>query len=216
MTVKTRSKKTRSKPKGIPIFCSHDKLLPIAKLVPNPRNPNKHPDAQIDALAKIIEANGFRRPIIVSKRSGFVVAGHGRLAAALKLRMKAVPVDFQIYKNEAAEWSDLLADNKIAELAEMDHHAAAEIIAELPEEDRFMTGFPEEEIAPLLDSLGAEQEVEEEEPGSAGEAGPGVTFKATLEQGETIRKAINTVKMNEKPSMSDGRALELISADFLS
>jgi hypothetical protein len=34
--------------------------------------------------------------------------------------METVPVDFQDYESEAAEWADMLADNRIAELAETD------------------------------------------------------------------------------------------------
>lgn len=57
-------------------------MVDIEKLVGNPRNPNKHPQNQIELLAKIIKAQGWRNPTVVSKRSGFVVKGHGRLAAA--------------------------------------------------------------------------------------------------------------------------------------
>ena len=94
----------------IPIFCAHTELVDIEKLVPNPRNPNRHPESQISLLAKIIKGQGFRNPIVVSKRSGFVIKGHGRLDAAKLLEMSAVPVDFQDYESEAAEWADMVSD----------------------------------------------------------------------------------------------------------
>ncbi len=56
-----------------------------AALVVHPRNPNKHPAEQIRMLSNIIQHQGWRNPIVISARSGFVVAGHGRLAAALLL-----------------------------------------------------------------------------------------------------------------------------------
>jgi DNA modification methylase len=65
-------------------------------------------------------ANGFRSPIVLSKRSGFIVKGHGRLQAAILGGWKQVPVDIQEYENEAAEVADLEADNRIALLAEID------------------------------------------------------------------------------------------------
>lgn len=67
----------------IPVFCSYDELLDINKVVGNPRNPNQHPEQQIKALAKIIKSTGWRANITISRLSGFVVKGHGRLAAAI-------------------------------------------------------------------------------------------------------------------------------------
>ena len=125
----------------IKILCTYDKLEPPEKLVENPKNPNRHPEKQIALLAKIIKAQGFRRPIVVSKRSGFVIVGHGRLAAAKWLEMESVPVDYQDYENEAAEWADMVADNKIAELAEFDNAALTEMLDEL---NAAAEGFDEE------------------------------------------------------------------------
>lgn len=117
--------KTEAEPKayadGVPVFCAHDKIVDVATLVPNPKNPNQHPDAQIQLLGRIIRQTGWRQPITVSKRSGFIVKGHGRLSAALLEGMKQAPVDYQNYTNEAEEYADLVADNRIAELAETDN-----------------------------------------------------------------------------------------------
>ena len=38
--------------------------------------PNQHSADQIILLAKIIGGQGWRAPIVVSKRSGYIVAGH--------------------------------------------------------------------------------------------------------------------------------------------
>jgi hypothetical protein len=67
----------------IPVFCAYDELVATPTLTGNPRNPNKHPQEQIKLLATIIRSQGWRAPITVSRRSGFVVRGHGRLDAAL-------------------------------------------------------------------------------------------------------------------------------------
>ena len=61
------------------INCAYDELVDVSKLVPNPKNNNKHPKEQIERLAKIIDFQGQRTPIVVSNRSGFIVKGHGRL-----------------------------------------------------------------------------------------------------------------------------------------
>jgi ParB-like chromosome segregation protein Spo0J len=68
-------------------------------------------------LTRIIRHQGWRNPIVVSARSGFVIAGHGRLAAARLLGVDQVPVDVQEFATEADEWAHLVADNRIAELS---------------------------------------------------------------------------------------------------
>lgn len=103
---------------GIEAHCCFDKVVDVVDLVPHPRNPNKHDDKQIALLAKIIRSQGWRNPIVVSERSGFIVAGHGRLEAARVLNVEQVPVDSQAFTNEAEEYAHLIADNRIAELAE--------------------------------------------------------------------------------------------------
>lgn len=102
------------------INCSHSAIMDLHKIVPNPKNANKHPEEQILRLAKIIDFQGQRSPIIISKRSGFVVKGHGRLEAIKKLGWEKAAVDFQEYDNEAQEYADMIADNEISKWAEFD------------------------------------------------------------------------------------------------
>lgn len=151
--------KTEAQPKatagGVPVFCAHDAIVAIEKLIPNPKNPNTHPDAQIQALGRIIRQTGWRAPITVSKRSGFIVKGHGRLAAAKLEGFTEVPVDYQNYTNEAEEYADLVADNRIAELAEIDNKLLADIFAdidtgEIPME---LTGYTDKEVESLVTGL---------------------------------------------------------------
>ncbi len=47
----------------VPVFCSHSEMVDIDTIVPNPRNPNHHPDRQLELLAKIIRTQGWRNPI---------------------------------------------------------------------------------------------------------------------------------------------------------
>lgn len=140
---------------GVPVFCAHDAIVDVAKLVPNPKNPNQHPDNQIQLLGRIIRQAGWRQPITVSKRSGFIVKGHGRLAAALLEGMKEAPVDYQNYTTEAEEYADLVADNRIAELAETDNKLLADIFAEIDtgEIPMELTGYTEDEVEGLVTAL---------------------------------------------------------------
>ena len=104
----------------IKIRCLYDALVPISELKPHNKNRNKHPDEQIRRLADILEYQGFRYPIKVSRLSGFITSGHGRLQAALMLGMEAVPVNYQEYESSEQEYADLIADNSIALFAELD------------------------------------------------------------------------------------------------
>jgi hypothetical protein len=128
---------------GIAVHCACDLLVDLVDLVPNPRNPNKHGDKQIALLAKIIRHQGWRAPIVVSRQSGFIVTGHGRYQAARLLNVEEVPVNYQNFETPADEYAHLIADNRIAELAELDDNPLREILNELKEHDLDLelTGF---------------------------------------------------------------------------
>ena len=135
--------------------CNYTRLEPIEKIVPNPRNPNTHPEEQIDMLARIMDFQGWRLPIVVSKRSGFIVRGHGRLLAAQRLGLKKVPIDEQDYENEAQEWADLIADNRIAELAETDRATLKDVLEQLDtgEIDLDFTGYDEAALEEMMSEI---------------------------------------------------------------
>ena len=141
-----------------PVHCSCDKLVSLEKICPNPQNPNKHSEQQIELLAKIIKEQGWRQPVKVSNRSGYIVSGHGRYLAAELMGAERVPVDYQDYESEEQEYADLLADNRIAELAEMDNAMLAELFEkiDLSGFDRELTGYTEDDWSDILDSFDEE------------------------------------------------------------
>lgn len=65
--------------------------LPVSSLHPYERNAKQHPDDQVEHIANSIREFGFRQPIVVDA-DNVVVIGHGRLMAAEKLGLDAVPV----------------------------------------------------------------------------------------------------------------------------
>lgn len=132
------------------IRCQYSELVDIHKLVPNPKNPNKHHEDQIERLAKIIDYQGMRSPIVVSKRSGFITKGHGRLEALKKIGWDKVPVDYQDYDNEAQEYADMVADNAIAEWAAQDLSMInAEMLELGPDFDVDLMGIKDFAIEPI-------------------------------------------------------------------
>ena len=142
------------------VHCAHSEMVGPRTLKPNPGNPNRHSAHQIQLLAAIIQEQGWRSPITVSKRSGLIVRGHGRLEAALLMGCETVPVDRQDYESEAAELADLLADNRLSELAELDEDDLKRVVERLREADPAfdveLTGFMEDEIAKLFETEEAE------------------------------------------------------------
>jgi hypothetical protein len=134
---------------GISIHCAYNTVGILAGLKPNPANPNRHPETQLKLLAKIIREQGWRAPIVVSKRSGLIVKGHGRYEAAKLLGLTQVPVDIQLYASAELETADLIADNKIAELSEMDTSDLQSLLKSLDGIDLELTGFDESSLHAL-------------------------------------------------------------------
>ena len=162
------------KASGITVHCSHTEIVDIETLTPNPRNPNEHPDKQIVLLAKIIREQGWRNPIVISNRSGFIVKGHGRLEAAKLLNVATVPIDRQDYVSEASEWQDMIADNRISEIAELNTAVLKDLLQELDDGgvDMDLTGFMEDELETLMTQFHAEGEPIDLDPPPDGSVRP--------------------------------------------
>jgi DNA modification methylase len=124
------------------IHCLYDALVDPSKLKYHPKNRNKHSKEQIERLAKIIEYQGWRYAIKVSKNSNFVTSGHGRIAAAFLKKWKEVPVVYQDYESDEQEYADVQADNAIASWSELDLSGINLDIADLgPDFDLDMLGL---------------------------------------------------------------------------
>jgi ParB-like chromosome segregation protein Spo0J len=132
------------------IECAYDKLVPLDAIKPHPKNVNRHSTEQVNVLAKIILQNGFRAPICISNRSGYVTRGHARYAAATLLGAKTVPVDFQDYGSEEEEVGDMLADNHIAELSERDPVLLRDILATFPKDQLDLTSYTEVDLKAMF------------------------------------------------------------------
>ena len=93
--------------------------LSIDTLIPYERNNKTHDEAQIKKIAKSIKELWFRAPILVDENF-VILAGHGRLAAAQKLKLKEVPVIQYTDLTEEQKKKYRLLDNRIADLSEYD------------------------------------------------------------------------------------------------
>lgn len=132
------------------------------KLIPYVNNARKHSDAQIKQIAASISEFGFLNPIIIDKDNG-VIAGHGRLAAAQKLGLEHVPCVRAEHLTPNQKKAYIIADNKLAELAEWDEELLAIELESLKEEnvDISSTGFSDKEVSKLIDAERKQRDADE-------------------------------------------------------
>lgn len=137
---------------GIEVWCAYDKLVKVEELIPHPKNPNTHPQSQIKILAQNIRYHGWRHPIVVSKLSGYIVTGHGRLEAAKELGVSIVPVEYQNFASEDNELAVLVGDNRLAELSSLDLNGLQDIIDgfKASDFDTILAGFEPTDLDALL------------------------------------------------------------------
>ena len=126
------------------IHCLYDKLVSPDDLLKlfNPKNRNDHPPDQIKRLVKILKYQGIRYPIKISKLSGLITSGHGRVLASKEAGFDKIPVVYQDYANEDQEYADLQSDNAISSWSELNYAKINLDIANLgPEFDIDLLGI---------------------------------------------------------------------------
>jgi DNA modification methylase len=105
-------------------------LLGLDRLKPNPANPRKHGRAQVQALARSIEAFGFNAPVLIDKNKQ-IIAGHGRYEAAKLLKLEQIPVISLEHLSEVQARAYMLADNKLTDRSSWNEEALALHLKEL-------------------------------------------------------------------------------------
>ena len=123
----------------------------VEECKPDPNNARTHSKLQIAQIADSISEFGFNNPILM--HGDKVVAGHGRLEAALLLGMEKVPTISLDHLTDKQRRLYVLADNKIAENASWSEdllRAEVEDLLSLTDVDIYLTGFAEHEIESLL------------------------------------------------------------------
>jgi DNA modification methylase len=137
-----------------PAMASRIEMWPLDRLKPYQRNARTHSDAQVAQIAASIVEFGFTAPLLVSEDGG-ILAGHGRLAAARKLDLDAVPVVVLDHLTPTQRRAYILADNQLALQAGWDQELLAVELADLSAAgfDLALTGFSDEELADLLGDI---------------------------------------------------------------
>lgn len=121
-------------------------IVPIEKLVEWHKNPRvKH---AVEAIADSIEAFGYLSPIIVQKGTYRILAGHGRLKALRRKKVKEVPVTIADVTDEQAD-AFTIADNKLTDMSQFDFSDVGKIFKDMDKSLAKLTGFTAGEINEL-------------------------------------------------------------------
>jgi len=92
---------------------------PIERLIRYANNPRLHSEADVDKIAASILKWGWTNPALVDE-NGTLIAGHGRVAAAAKLKLTSIPVIVARGWSEDEKQAYRLADNELAARASWD------------------------------------------------------------------------------------------------
>lgn len=124
-------------------------LVPIADLVPAPRNARTHSDEQIADIKASLQTYGQDQPLVVQQDGMIVRVGNGRLRAAAELgwtHIAAIVVD----ADEPSMIARQIMDNRAAEKGGTDETILAELL-EGVWKSHLPTGYTDLEVAQLLE-----------------------------------------------------------------
>lgn len=188
----------------------------IAELLLDASNARQHGERDLTAIADSVEQFEQQKPVVIDA-DGIVRAGNGTCQALLRKGVEFVwGVRSPLRGEKAVAYA--LADNRTAELSTWDYQTVAENLKWLEEHEQDITrlGWADYELDPLLNAEWKPPKIEDE---FEGESIPEalVTVKMTVSQHEVVMRAVAHMRLEEDDtSISDGRALELICANYLS
>lgn len=197
----------------------------INSILENPANCRIHSEEQILQLAASFKEFSQQIPLVVSRKDRIVIVGNGRLRALRDvLKWRTVDVVWSdLSPEQAAKFG--IADNAHGANSEWDLNMLGSSVQEIydldPHFDWNAIGFTNDEVIPMLSNLtdedlmflnGGESKPKKEELPDAGKS-----IKVTKEQRELIDQAILKLRSEENdPKLSEGRCVELITAEYLS
>ena len=125
------------------------KIVSVEDLIPYALNSRTHSDAQVAQLAASIREFGFTNPVLVDEQNN-LIAGHGRLLAARKLKLTEVPAVVVTGLDDRKRRALVIADNKLALNADWDEEALRVELEDLAGDFGELMGFSDDELVALL------------------------------------------------------------------
>lgn len=127
--------------------------IPLDLLELDPFNARAHPDRNMDAVRKSLEAFGQVEPLVVQERTSVVVGGNARLQAMRALGWKEADCVLVDLSDEEAKALGI-ALNRTAELATWNHDNLATMLDELSHTPLFdVVAFDQKALADTLSQL---------------------------------------------------------------
>lgn len=128
--------------------------IPVADLIPYARNARTHSEEQVGQIAGSIQEFGFNVPVLIDAQNS-IIAGHGRVLAAQRLKLSTVPCIRLTHLTDAQRRAYILADNRIALNSGWDEAMLQVELAELHAEelDLGLLGFEAGELEKLLNLM---------------------------------------------------------------
>ena len=128
------------------------KQVNVADLIPYINNTRTHSDEQVAQVASSIKEFGFTNPVLIDSDNG-IIAGHGRIMAAQKLKLDKVPCIILDGLTDAQKKAYVIADNQLALNAGWDLDKLKLEVENLTELDFDidLLGFDDEFLDGLLD-----------------------------------------------------------------
>jgi DNA modification methylase len=125
--------------------------IPVADLIPYARNARTHSEEQVGQIAGSIQEFGFNVPVLIDGQNS-IIAGHGRVLAAQRLKLSTVPCIRLTHLTDAQRRAYILADNRIALNSGWDEAMLQVELAELHAEelDLGLLGFEAGELEKLM------------------------------------------------------------------
>ena len=133
-------------------FYQH-KITSVEDLIPYALNSRTHSDEQVAQLSASIREFGFTNPVLIDD-SNNLIAGHGRVLAARKLKMDTVPAIVVTGLNDRKRRALVIADNKLALNADWDIDALQVELEDLAGDFGELMGFSQDELVSLLHKAG--------------------------------------------------------------
>jgi DNA modification methylase len=183
-------------------------------LIPYAKNSRTHSEAQVAQIAGSIKEFGFNNPVLIDEDNG-IIAGHGRVMAAQKLGLQAVPCIRLAHLSDTQRKAYVIADNRLALNAGWDDQMLTLELQELDGEDFDLSllGFEADELNALLNPIKETEGLTDED------AVPDVPEEPKTKPGDIYQLGRHRLMCGDSTSIDaveklmDGNQVDLIFTD---
>jgi hypothetical protein len=188
-------------------------VLPIERLRPNPENVRQHDERNVQIIADALERFGQDQPLVATNNY-LLVKGHGRLLAAKKLGWTEIACVL-VPDGKATATARAIADQRASDTSTWDFAALAQAALALHADgqDIHDCGWAPGELAFILPDTKPKTA---QAPAVRTTAPRMEGLRLTPEQRQAFEDAYKVIRKMVGGEVSEGRALELICAEFMS